>query len=70
MRTLSDLYTQESFDQLLCEASRYSEEMDIELSNPLQRVRKPPRRQEATDNTTPPVQLHLDQKLQQGIYAG
>ncbi|CAN8025850.1 unnamed protein product, partial [Ixodes persulcatus] len=60
MRTLSDLHTQESFDQLLCEASHYSEEMDIELSNPLQRVRKPPRRLEATDNTTPPVQLHLD----------
>ncbi|CAN7983480.1 unnamed protein product, partial [Ixodes hexagonus] len=48
MKTISDLRTQESFDQLLREARRYSEEMDIELADPLRRVRKPPRRLEAT----------------------
>lgn len=69
IRTLSDLRTQESFDQLLREARRYSEEMDIELTDPLQRVRKPPRRLEATYKPTPPVQLDLNHKLRQEFYA-
>ncbi|KAG0439809.1 hypothetical protein HPB47_016521, partial [Ixodes persulcatus] len=41
----------------------------IQLSDPLERVRKPHRRLEATDNPTPLVQLHLNQKLRQGFYA-
>ncbi|KAM7291819.1 protein ANTAGONIST OF LIKE HETEROCHROMATIN PROTEIN 1 [Ixodes scapularis] len=43
--------------------------MDIELTDPLQRVRKPPRRLEATYKPTPPVQLDLNHKLRQEFYA-
>lgn len=67
-KTLSDLRTQDSFDRILKETECCVQGMHIEMSGPPERVRKPPRRFEATDNAAAPAQLTSDEKLRQDFY--
>ncbi|KAL1467640.1 hypothetical protein MTO96_042026 [Rhipicephalus appendiculatus] len=67
-KTLSDLRTQDSFDRIFKETECCVQRMHIEMSDPPQRIRKAPRRFEATDNAAAPAQLTSDEKLRQEFY--
>ncbi|KAL1442882.1 hypothetical protein MTO96_046207 [Rhipicephalus appendiculatus] len=67
-KTLSDLRTQDSLDRIFKATECCVQGMHIEMSDPPQRMRKAPRRFEATDNAAALAQLTSDEKLRQEFY--